>query len=152
MRALIQRVARAEVKVDGQSVGSVGKGMLILLGVHKEDRPEQTAWMVQKLLNLRIFADAQDKMNLSLKEIEGEALIVSQFTLYGNCLEGRRPDFFAAAPPEQARAIYEKFVAEMKQALGRIQTGVFGARMEVSLVNDGPVTFVIDSATISDGF
>ncbi len=145
MRALIQRVTRAEVKVDGEIVGKIGPGLLILFAVHQEDTPEKTAWMVQKLSQLRIFADAQDKMNLSLKETQGEALIVSQFTLYGNCLQGRRPDFFAAAPPERAQAIYEKFVGEMKQELGKIETGIFGARMEVSLVNDGPVTFLIDT-------
>ncbi len=145
MRALIQRVTCAEVKVDGSTVGKIGPGLLILFAVHQEDTPEKTVWMVQKLAQLRIFADAQDKMNLSLKETQGEALIVSQFTLYGNCLQGRRPDFFAAAPPEKARAIYEKFVGEMKQELGKIETGIFGARMEVSLVNNGPVTFLIDN-------
>lgn len=144
MRAVIQRVKLAEVKVEGKSVGKIGPGLLILFAVHKDDIPEKTSGMVQKLTQLRIFADAQDKMNLSLKETQGEALIVSQFTLYGNCEKGRRPDFFAAAPPDRARAIYEKFVEEMRQELGKVQTGVFGARMEVALVNDGPVTFLID--------
>ncbi len=144
MRALIQRVTQAEVKVEGKSVGKIGPGLLILFAVHKDDTPEKTLGMVQKLTQLRIFADAQDKMNLSLKETQGEALIVSQFTLYGNCEKGRRPDFFSAAPPDRARATYEKFVEEMRQELGKVQTGIFGARMEVALVNDGPVTFLIN--------
>jgi D-tyrosyl-tRNA(Tyr) deacylase len=145
MRLVIQRVENASVEVDGKTVGSIGKGMLVLFGVHQDDVPSQTLWLVNKLINLRIFADAQDKMNLSLLDIHGEALIVSQFTLYGNCAEGRRPEFTAAAPPEKAKALYEKFIEELRAQKIKVETGIFGARMRVSLVNDGPVTFLLDA-------
>lgn len=145
MRVVIQRVVEASVKVDAAFVGKIGKGIVIFFAVHKEDKPEDTTWLVQKLTQLRLFSDPQGKMNLSLKEVQGGALVVSQFTLYANCREGRRPDFTQSAPVQIAKPIYEKFVKEMEQALGNIQTGVFGAYMEVNLINDGPVTFVIDA-------
>lgn len=145
MRIVVQRVKEASVKVDGQVVGKIGKGVLALFAVHKEDKPDRTLWLAQKLLHLRMFSDAAGKMNLSVQEAKGEVLVVPQFTLYGNCIEGRRPDFFESAPPDIAKPIYEKFVSEVKHDLGTVQTGVFGAYMEVSLVNDGPVTFIIDS-------
>lgn len=144
MRILIQRVAEASVSVEGQVCGAIGKGLLIFLGIHREDKPEAAAWLASKALGLRLFADAEGKMNLSLKEIGGEALVVSQFTLYGNCLNGRRPDFIQSAQPDIAIPLYEKFVNEIKRELGSVQTGKFGAYMEVSLVNDGPVTFLIE--------
>ena len=109
MRIVIQRVASAKVGVEGKTVGSIGKGALVLFGAHKEDTGAQTLWLANKLVNLRIFPDAQDKMNLSLLDIQGEVLIVSQFTLYGNCSEGRRPAFTDSAPPEMAKSLYEKF-------------------------------------------
>lgn len=146
MRILIQRVKEAQVKVEGKIVGSIGKGALVFFAVHKNDTPDKTLWLAQKLINLRMFTDAQDKMNLSLLDIKGDALIVSQFTLYGNCLEGRRPDFLESARPETAEPIYNKFIQEVKKEVQNVQTGVFGAYMEVGLVNDGPVTFLIDSS------
>ncbi|MBS0648665.1 MAG: D-tyrosyl-tRNA(Tyr) deacylase [Verrucomicrobia bacterium] len=144
MRVVIQRVKEASVTVDNQVVGQIRKGALVLLGVHKNDIPENTQWLVQKLSTLRFFSDAQGKMNLSLQDIQGEVLIVSQFTLYGNCHEGRRPGFVDAAPGPLAKMLYEKFVEEAKQMFKNVQTGIFGADMQVSLINDGPVTFMID--------
>ncbi len=145
MRIVIQRVSNAKVEVDTQTVGAIGKGAVILFGVHKEDLPKQTAWLANKLVHLRMFADVQDKMNLSLLDIQGEVLIISQFTLYGNCSEGRRPELTASAPPEMARTLYEKFIHEVAQHKLKVATGVFGARMQVSLINDGPVTFILDA-------
>jgi len=145
MRIVIQRVSEAKVTVEEKICGKIGKGLLVLLGLHKNDKPEQTIWLVNKLVNLRIFQDENAKMNLSLKDIKGEALIVSQFTLYGNCTNGRRPDFIDTAPPDIAERIYEKFVKEVEKELGSVQTGKFGAYMEVSLVNDGPVTFILET-------
>jgi D-tyrosyl-tRNA(Tyr) deacylase len=144
MRIVVQRVKEASVHVDGKIVGQIKKGALVLFGVQKTDIPAYTLWLAQKLIGLRYFSDAQGKMNLSLQDIQGELLIVSQFTLYANCNEGRRPGFEAAAPSSVAKMMYEKFVDEVKQELKTVQTGIFGADMEVSLVNDGPVTFVID--------
>lgn len=144
MRIVIQRVTNAKVDVEEKTVGSIGKGILILFGAHKDDKPEQTLWLANKLVNLRIFADAQDKMNLSLLDIQGEVLIISQFTLYGNCSEGRRPEFTASAPPEIANSLYEKFIHEVRLHKVKVETGIFGAHMMVSLVNDGPVTFILD--------
>jgi D-tyrosyl-tRNA(Tyr) deacylase len=144
MRVVIQRVKQASVKVDQEIVGQIGIGALVLFGVHKNDLPESTLWFAQKLASLRFFSDAQGKMNLSLQDIQGEVLIVSQFTLYANCHEGRRPGFVDAAPGPVAKMVYEKFVQEVRQEFKTVQTGIFGADMEVSLINDGPVTFVID--------
>lgn len=134
----------ASVTVDNQIVGQIGKGALVLFGVHKNDIPENTLWLAQKLSTLRFFSDAQGKMNLSLQDIQGEVLIVSQFTLYANCHEGRRPGFVDVAPGPLAKMLYEKFIEETKQIFKTVQTGIFGADMQVSLINDGPVTFVID--------
>ena len=144
MRLVIQRVKEASVRVDGTTVGQIKKGALVLFGVHKTDIPAYTLWMAQKLIGLRYFSDPQGKMNLSLQDIQGEVLIVSQFTLYANCNEGRRPGFDNAAPGSIAKMLYEKFIEEVKQELKTVQTGIFGADMEVSLINEGPVTFVID--------
>jgi D-aminoacyl-tRNA deacylase len=144
MRLVIQRVKEASVRVDNKIVGKISQGALVLLGIHKNDLPEKTTWFVQKLIHLRFFSDHDGKMNLSLLDIKGEVLIVSQFTLYGNCKEGRWPDFFDAAPGALAEPIYEKFVGEVKQHLP-VQTGVFGAAMEVSLINDGPVTLLVEN-------
>ena len=145
MRIVIQRVSQAKVEVDGKTVGEISRGLLVLFGAHKDDQAAQTLWLANKLVNLRIFADAQDKMNLSLLDIQGEVLIVSQFTLYGNCLEGRRPEFTTAAPPALATTLYEKFIEEVKAHKLKVDTGIFGARMQVSLINDGPITLIIDA-------
>lgn len=144
MKILIQRVLQASVTVNGEIVGQIGPGVLIFLGIHKEDGPEKTLWLAQKAIHLRIFHDDEGKMNRSLLDVKGEALIVSQFTLYGNCEEGRRPDFFQSASPQIAKPLYEKFVSEVKKELGHVQTGIFGAEMQVALINNGPVTFIID--------
>jgi D-aminoacyl-tRNA deacylase len=144
MKTVIQRVNQASVNVDGETVGKIEKGLVVLLGVHKDDRVEDIPWMINKILNLRIFSDEKGKMNLSLKDIKGAVLVVSQFTLYGNCLNGRRPDFLDSASGDTASVIYNHFCEAMKQELGQVQTGIFGADMQVALINDGPVTFIIE--------
>lgn len=146
MRLVVQKVSSASVTVDGAVVGNIGKGFLVLLGIHKNDKPEQTEWLVKKLIGLRVFEDEAGKMNLGLSDIGGEVLVISQFTLYGNCMNGRRPDFLAAAPGAQAEPVYNKFVEEVKKELGKVQTGKFAALMQVALVNEGPVTLIIDDA------
>ncbi len=147
MRLLIQRVKHAKVDVDGKTVGAIGPGALVFLGVTHGDDKSKCDWLASKLVNLRMFGDEQGKMNLSLIDTKGEVLIVSQFTLYGDCSEGRRPSFTAAALPEIAKPLYESFIAEVKKSGLPAATGVFGAYMQVSLVNDGPITFLIDSKT-----
>jgi D-tyrosyl-tRNA(Tyr) deacylase len=145
MRALLQRVTQASVVVEGSVVGEIGAGLLILLGVAKSDKLSDAAFLVDKILNLRIFQDAEGKMNLSLLDTGGSLLVVSQFTLYGDCRKGRRPGFDAAAPAEQARALYESFVEIARRSGLRVETGVFQAHMEVALVNDGPVTLMLET-------
>ena len=145
MRLVVQRVKEAEVKVDGRSTGKIGKGLLVLLGIHVEDQPETTARYVNKLVNLRIFEDEEGKMNRSVKDIGGEILVVSQFTLYGNCSKGRRPSFIEAAQPDLAIPLYEKFIHEVEKEIGSVKTGEFGASMAVSLINEGPVTIVVEN-------
>ncbi|NLA57691.1 MAG: D-tyrosyl-tRNA(Tyr) deacylase [Firmicutes bacterium] len=145
MRALIQRVSKAEVAVAGEVIGSIGAGMVILLGVAGDDTEWDAQWLAQKSANLRIFDDGAGKMNLSLLDTGGEALIVSQFTLYGDCRRGRRPSFDQAAPPDRAQALYNLFVEEMKRLGVRTATGQFQAMMDVSLENSGPVTLLVES-------
>ena len=145
MRAVIQRVTRASVRVDGRVAGEIGAGLLILLGVGRVDNPESAAYLAEKIAHLRIFSDAAGKMNLSLLEAGGSALVVSQFTLYGDTRGGRRPSYIQAAPPEEASRLYEEFVRSMRGAGITVETGVFQAHMEVELVNDGPVTILLDS-------
>ena len=145
MRAVIQRVKRASVEVDGALTGQVGPGVLILLGVAPDDTEQQVRWLVDKVAGLRIFTDDAGKMNLSLVDIDGAALVVSQFTLYGDCRKGRRPSFTKAAPPAVAEPLYEAYCARLKSLGITVATGIFGADMQVSLVNDGPVTLVIDT-------
>jgi len=145
MRALLQRVTRAGVSVDGAVVGEIGPGLLILLGVAKPDTVGDAEFLAEKILNLRVFPDASGKMNLSVQDTQGGLLVVSQFTLYGDCRKGRRPGFDAAAPPEQARALYESFVDLARRSGLKVATGVFQAHMEVSLINDGPVTLMLES-------
>ena len=145
MRAVVQRVSRARVVVGDEVVGQIGPGLLVLLGVARADTVEQAGWLADKIVGLRIFADADGKMNRGLADVGGEALVVSQFTLYGDCQKGRRPSFVDAAPPEIAIPLYEKFL-EAVRALGiRTATGRFGAMMQVELVNDGPVTLIVES-------
>lgn len=145
MIALIQRVSSARVAVDGETVGACGRGYLVLLGVAETDEESDIARLGDKLLKLRIFADENGKMNLSILDVGGEALVVSQFTLMANYSHGNRPEFFAAAHPEKAERFYEAFVAHLRRSLSHVGTGSFGAHMEVSLTNDGPVTIVLDS-------
>jgi len=144
VRAVIQLVKKAEVRVDDKIVGAIGRGLLILLGVSRDDSEKDVAYMVEKILHLRIFPDEQGKMNLSVRDINGEILAVSQFTLFGDCRKGRRPSYSHAAPPEAADALYRSFVAAMGNHL-RVATGTFQAMMEVELINDGPVTLLVDS-------
>ncbi len=145
MRVVIQRVKRATVTVDGETVGAIGRGLLVLLGVKQGDTEADTGFLVNKTLGLRIFPDDSDKMNRSLLDIGGELLVVSQFTLYGDCRKGKRPSFTAAAPPDLADALYEKFCAQARAQGVKVATGRFAAMMDVELVNDGPVTIIIDS-------
>jgi D-tyrosyl-tRNA(Tyr) deacylase len=144
LRALLQRVSRAEVRIDGRSVGRIGKGLLVLVGFTHSDGEEQLAWMADKIIGLRIFGDAEQKMNLGLTDVGGALLVVSQFTLYGNSEKGRRPSFIDAARPEQAIPLYERFVAILRERGVTTETGEFGAMMDVELVNDGPVTLWLE--------
>lgn len=149
MRAVVQRVTYAKVEVEGRVVGEIGAGLLVLLGVAKGDTPQDARFLAAKIAQLRVFPDEAGKMNRSVQEAGGAMLAVSQFTLYGDCRKGRRPSFDAAAGPEEARALYEEFVAAAHQAGLRVETGVFQADMQVSLVNDGPVTLMVESPSRS---
>lgn len=145
MVALVQRVTHASVDVDGETVGAIDAGMLLLLGVHEADTEKEAAWLARKCANLRIFRDDEGKMNLSLKDTGGEALVVSQFTLYGDATRGNRPSFDKAAGPDKAERLYASFVERLDEQLGpAVKTGLFGAMMNVHLTNDGPVTFWIE--------
>ncbi len=145
MRALLQRVRRARVEVDGQTIAQIGPGLLVLLGVARDDTKENAQWLAEKIATLRIFGDDEGKMNRDVSEVQGSVLVVSQFTLHGDCRKGRRPSFIAAAAPQDAIPLYEAFVNGLL-ALGiPTQTGRFGAMMQVELVNDGPVTLIVDS-------
>lgn len=146
MRAVIQRVSEATVTVDHKVCAVMRKGLLILLGIEKEDNQEDIAWLCRKIINMRIFNDAEDVMNDSLKDIDGDAIIVSQFTLHASTKKGNRPSYIKAAKPEVAEPLYLKFIATFQQELGKdVGIGKFGADMKVSLLNDGPVTIIIDS-------
>lgn len=145
MRAVLQRVSRAGVTVGDEVVGAIGRGWLLLLGVGPGDGPKQVEWLADKVANLRAFPDADGKMNLSVRDAGGGVLVVSQFTLYGDCAKGRRPSFTGAAPPALAEPLYEALAAALKRLGVPVACGRFGADMRVELVNDGPVTFVIDS-------
>jgi D-aminoacyl-tRNA deacylase len=145
MRAVIQRVSRARVTVQEDIAGEIGPGLVILIGVGRDDTPAVTFNMAEKIANLRIFQDEQGKMNRSLLDVKGSALIVSQFTLYGDARGQRRPSFIAAAPPEQAKKLYEEFSEAVRKLGVIVATGVFGAMMSVELVNEGPVTILLDS-------
>lgn len=145
MRAVLQRVSRAKVTVEGEITGEIGKGILVLLGVSREDSEKEAVYLLEKTLNLRIFEDENDKMNLSLLDVAGELLVVSQFTLYGDARKGRRPSYIEAAAPERANELYEFFVAEARKQIKKVETGRFQAMMDVELVNDGPVTILLDT-------
>ena len=147
MLTVLQRVSSASVTVDGSITGQIGTGLMILAGIEHEDTIEDATWLVQKLTQMRIFSDGEGKMNLSVKDISGELLVVSQFTLHASTKKGNRPSFIGAAEPDLARRLYEEYVAALRRALGdeRVATGEFGAHMHVSLVNDGPVTILLDS-------
>jgi D-tyrosyl-tRNA(Tyr) deacylase len=145
MRAVVQRVSGAKVTVDAEVTGEIGKGLLVLLGVSVRDTEKDVSYLVEKILNLRIFEDVEEKMNLSLLDIKGELLVVSQFTLYGDVTRGRRPSFIDAAPPERANHLYQVFITEAGKHVDNVQTGRFQAMMDVELVNDGPVTILLDS-------
>ena len=146
MKALIQRVKNSSVSIDGKQKAIIGQGLLILLGITDTDTHAAADWLASKLAQLRVFSDSEGKMNLSLLDFGGEALVVSQFTLYGDARKGNRPPYIQAARPEKAEPLYEYFVAELQKRLSTpVQTGVFGADMQVSLINDGPVTIMIES-------
>lgn len=145
MIAVIQRVTRAEVRIDGECVGKCGKGFLVLLGVAAGDTREDADVIIKKIPSLRIFCNDEDKMNLSLTDIGGEILAISNFTLLGNCRRGNRPDFMGAEKPAAASEMYDYFVAKLRESVPHVATGVFGADMKVDILNDGPVTIILDS-------
>ncbi len=148
MRAVLQRVSQAKVFVESEVVGEIGRGILVLIGVSVRDSEKDAMYLVDKILNLRIFDDANGKMNLSLKDISGELLVVSQFTLYGDATKGRRPSYIDAAPPERANRFYEFFVSEARKQILKVETGRFQAMMDLEFVNSGPVTILLDSEKI----
>ena len=150
MRAVLTRVKSASVTIDGEIVGKIGQGFLILLGVGPEDTPEKCRYLAEKALGLRVFEDENGKMNLGLADVNGEVLVVSQFTLYGNCRKGRRPSFVGAAAPELGNALYEQFLADCETLGYPPQHGEFGADMQVASVNDGPVTLILDTDQLMD--
>ncbi|MEN8190171.1 MAG: D-aminoacyl-tRNA deacylase [Thermodesulfobacteriota bacterium] len=148
MRAVIQRVSRASVTVDGACIGSIDGGIVVLLGIHRDDTEKDLGWLADKVVNLRIFEDGDGKMNRSLLDTGGEALIISQFTLYGDCRKGRRPGYSSAAAPEMAEKTYLDFIRTVSEHGIRTAAGRFQAHMEVDLVNDGPVTLMLDSTKL----
>ncbi len=145
MRSVIQRVHQASVTVNGKIIGSIDKGLVVLLGIHGEDSTREINWMAEKIANLRIFEDNEGRMNLSLGDIGAEMLIISQFTLYGDCRKGRRPGYSQAANPQIAEPLYEQFIKKVEELGFTVAQGKFGAMMDVALINDGPVTLLLDS-------
>lgn len=146
MIAVVQRVTRASVRVSGELVSEIGPGLLVLVGVRRGDDDSDAAWLAAKCAGLRLFRDAEEKMNLALADVGGAMLVVSQFTLLGDCVKGRRPSFTEAAPPEEGKRLYERFADELERLGVTVRRGVFQAMMEVELLNDGPVTLIVDSA------
>ncbi|MDX1638825.1 MAG: D-aminoacyl-tRNA deacylase [Balneolaceae bacterium] len=145
MRVVVQRVRKAAVESDGSVTGSIGSGLLLLVGIHEEDTDKEMGWICEKILRLRIFDDEQGKMNLSVRDVGGELLVVSQFTLYGDAEKGNRPSYIEAAGPEKAEKLYEEMIRYLKDHSNlKVQTGIFGAYMNVRLENDGPVTIILD--------
>lgn len=145
MRAVVQRVKNSSVEVDGKIIGKIDKGLNVLLGISEEDKEEDIKYLVDKIVNLRIFEDEQGKMNKSLLDVEGELIVISQFTLYGDCRKGRRPNFMKALGGNEAEVVYNKFVDECRNFIEDVQTGEFGADMKVTIINDGPVTLLLES-------
>ena len=145
MRAVVQRVKNAKVEVDSEITGEIDSGLLVFLGIGKKDNQDDVDYLLEKIINLRIFEDDAGKLNLSAADLNKDLMLVSQFTLFGDCRQGRRPSFFAAAPPAEAEKIYDYFVAEADKTELKIETGMFQAKMNVSLENDGPVTILLDS-------
>jgi D-tyrosyl-tRNA(Tyr) deacylase len=146
MRAVIQRTSYAQVSVNGEIIGEIQKGLLVLVGIGQDETEAECLWLAQKILQLRIFNDAEGKMNLSVADVQGELLVISQFTLFGDSRKGNRPSFSQAAPPTIAEPLYERFLATLKQLFpGKVASGIFGADMKVSLLNDGPVTLILDT-------
>lgn len=145
MRTVVQRVSRASVSVAGENIGAIGRGLVVLLGIHRHDTVRESDWLADKIVHLRIFADQDGKMNRSLADLGGEMLIVSQFTLYADCRKGRRPGYSEAAPPDLAEPLYHRFVQAINNLGIKTATGRFQAAMEVSLTNDGPVTVLVDT-------
>ncbi|MCL2842835.1 MAG: D-aminoacyl-tRNA deacylase [Oscillospiraceae bacterium] len=148
MRAVVTRVREASVTIEGAVTGAIGQGFLVLLGIHADDQPEQAVKLADKICGLRVFSDENGQMNRALADIGGKLLVISQFTLYGNCKKGRRPDFLAAARPETAIPLYERFLAECRERGFAPETGEFGANMQVHSVNDGPVTLILDTEVL----
>lgn len=144
MKFIVQKVEKAKVEVDGKVVGKINKGFMVLIGVKENDTKKEADYLVNKLINLRIFEDEQEKMNLSLKDVNGELLLVSQFTLYGDTKNGNRPSFIEAARPEEANKMYEYIIEKCKEKIVKVETGVFGAKVKVSLINDGPTTIIME--------
>lgn len=145
MRAILQRVLKSSVQVEGEIVGQIDKGFNILLGITHEDTEKEINWLVNKIVNLRIFSDVDGKMNLSLKDVNGEILLISQFTLYADSVKGRRPSFTNAANPKVAEKLYFKMIEKFRKEEIKIETGIFGADMKVEIINDGPVTIILDT-------
>jgi D-aminoacyl-tRNA deacylase len=146
MRAVIQKVTKAQVLIDGKLISSIGQGLLVLLGIEDADTEEDTDWLIKKMVQLRLFNDENEVMNLSVQDIDGEIMIISQFTLHANVKKGNRPSYIRASKPDFAVPVYKKFIAKTEHALGKkVATGIFGAMMEVRLTNDGPVTIIIDT-------
>ena len=145
MRAVVQRVTSSSVSVDGKVIGAIGKGFNVLIGIAKDDTLDDLNYIKDKIVNLRVFQDENDKMNLSILDVQGEILAISQFTLYGDCRKGRRPNFMEAMGGEEAKSLYDKFIDMLKESNLKIETGEFGADMKVEINNDGPVTILLDS-------
>ena len=145
MRVVVQRVSRAEVSIRGETVARIGAGILALVAISRRDTEKDLAWMAKKIAELRIFDDSEGKLNLSLLDVKGQLLVVSQFTLYGDCRKGRRPSYTDAAPPVEAEKLYDAFISVVRRLVPDVQTGQFQAMMEVSLVNSGPVTLILES-------
>lgn len=148
MRSVIQRVSRASVSIDGEIYSEISKGLLVLVGIAPEDDEKDLKYMADKITNLRIFEDENERMNYSIKETNGEVLLISQFTLFGDCRKGRRPDFTSSCEPKKANEMYEKLIDELKSREVTVKTGIFGADMKVDLLNDGPVTILLDSTKL----
>ena len=144
MKIVLQRVTNAQVDVGGKTTGKIGSGLLVLLGVGQGDTEKDCERLAEKIVNLRIFSDENDKINLSLKDIDGEMLVVSQFTLYADCKKGHRPNFLNAAKPDEANRLYEYFISVCKEKVRKVESGIFGADMKVSLLNDGPFTIILE--------